>query len=83
MATILIVEDEKDLVQVLMERLESYGYDVDAAFDALQAMMKLNKSKPDLVLLDIAMPAGGGLQVLRNIRMNVKWFSLPVIIMTG
>jgi len=83
MAKILIVEDEKDMVQVMMERLDSYGHDVDVAFDALQAMMKLSKYKPDLVLLDISMPAGGGLQVLRNIRMNIRLFALPVIIMTG
>jgi len=83
MAKILIVEDEKDLVQVIMERLDSCGHDVDVAFDALQAMMKLSKYKPDLVLLDISMPAGGGLQVLRNIRMNIRLFALQVIVMTG
>jgi CheY-like chemotaxis protein len=80
---ILIVEDERDLVQLVMARLESLGYDIDVAFDALQAMMRLNKSKPDLVLLDISMPAGGGLQVLKNIRLNVKLFNIPVIVVTG
>ena len=82
-AKILIVEDERDLVQLVMARLESLGYEVDVAFDALQAMMRLNKSRPDLVILDISMPAGGGLQVLKNIRLNVRLFNMPVIVVTG
>lgn len=80
---ILIVEDEKDWVQMLMARLESCGYEVSAALDGMQAMMQLNKNRPDLVLLDINMPAGGGLMVLKNLRQNMKLFRIPVIIMSG
>jgi DNA-binding response OmpR family regulator len=61
----------------------SCGYDVDAALDGMQAMMQLNKFKPHLVLLDISMPAGGGLTVLKNIRQNMKLFNTPVIILSA
>lgn len=80
---ILIVDDEKDWVQMLITRLEHEGYEIDAAFDAVQATMQAFQVKPDLVLLDIMMPAGGGLGTLKNIRANVKTFSMPVIIMTA
>ena len=80
---ILVVDDEKDWVQMLITRLEHEGYEIDAAFDAVQATMQAFQVKPDLMLLDIMMPAGGGLAVLKNIRANVKTYSMPVIIMTA
>jgi len=80
---ILVVDDEKDWVHMLITRLEHEGYEIDAAFDAIQATMQVFGLKPDLMLLDIMMPAGGGLTVLENIRANVKTFTLPVIIMTA
>jgi len=80
---ILIVDDEKDWVQMLITRLEHEGYHIDVAFDAVQATMQTFQAKPDLMLLDIMMPAGGGLGALANIRANAKTFSMPVIIMTA
>ena len=80
---ILIVDDEKDWVQMLAMRLEHAGYQVEVAFDAVQAVMQVVKVKPDLMLLDIMMPAGGGLEALKNIRANVKTFSIPTIVMTA
>ena len=56
---------------------------MDIAFDAVQATMQTFRAKPDLMLLDIMMPAGGGFAVLKHVRANVKTFSLPVIIMTA
>jgi DNA-binding response OmpR family regulator len=80
---ILIVDDEKDWVQMLIKRLEHEGYQIDVAFDAVQATMQTFQAKPDLMLLDIMMPAGGGLEALKNIRANVKAFSIPVIVLTA
>jgi DNA-binding response OmpR family regulator len=64
-------------------RLEHAGYQVEAAFDAIQAIAQTIDLKPDLVLLDIIMPAGGGIGVLENLRVNVKTFNIPVIALTG
>jgi len=77
------VDDEKDWVQLLAMRLLSEGYEIDYAFDALYAVTKAVKLKPDLLLLDIMMPAGGGINALKNIRRNVKTFALPIIIVTA
>ncbi len=77
------MDDEKDWVQLLAMRLLSEGYEIDYAFDALYAVTKAVKLKPDLLLLDIMMPAGGGINALKNIRRNVKTFALPIIIVTA
>jgi DNA-binding response OmpR family regulator len=79
---ILVVDDEQDWVDLLSMRLKSEGYDVEVALDGLQGMMQISKVNPDLVLLDIMMPAGGGLNVLKNVRMNEKTVKLPVIVIT-
>jgi DNA-binding response OmpR family regulator len=80
---ILIVDDEKDWTQMLAMRLKHTGYLIDVAFDALQAVMQVIQLKPDLMILDIMLPAGSGLEVLNNIRTNAKTFSIPVIVLTA
>ena len=80
---ILIADDEKDWIQMLSMRLEHEGYKTEAAFDAMQALMQGMREKPDPMLLDIMMPAGGGLEALKNIRASDKTFSMPVIVITA
>jgi CheY-like chemotaxis protein len=81
--TILIIDDDKDWVRMISMRLQREGYQVEAAFDATQAVSQALKLKPDLVLLDIMMPAGGGIGVLDNLRRNVNTFKIPVIALTA
>lgn len=80
---ILIVDDERDWVEMLSIRLGHSGYQVEVAFDGLQAVTQAVELKPDLILLDIMMPAGGGLGALKNIRLSTKTFSIPVIVVTA
>jgi DNA-binding response OmpR family regulator len=80
---ILIADDEKDWIQMLAMRLGHEGYQTEAAFDTVQTMTQAVQLKPDLILLDIMMPAGGGLEALKNIRASVKTFSIPVIVLTA
>jgi DNA-binding response OmpR family regulator len=81
--TILIIDDDPDWVRMVSMRLQRNGYQVEAAFDAIQAVSQTVKLKPDLVLLDIMLPAGSGVGVLKNLRENVKTFNIPVIVLTG
>ncbi len=81
--TILIIDDDNDWVRVISMRLQREGYQVEAAFDAVNAVSQTIKLKPDLVLLDIRMPAGDGLGVLEKLRANVNTFNIPVIALTG
>ena len=80
---ILIVDDEKVWVKMLAMSLEHEGYQIEVAFDAIQATAQAFQLKPDLILLDIMMPAGGGLAALKNIRANVKTFSILVIVLSA
>lgn len=80
--TILIIDDDPDWVQMISIRLQHEGYQVKVAFDAVNAVSQAIKLKPDLILLDIMMPAGDGIGVLEKLRENVNTFNIPVIALT-
>ncbi|MEO8105190.1 MAG: response regulator [Candidatus Saccharibacteria bacterium] len=66
MANILIVEDDKDLNNAYTIILNKEGYQVESAFDGQEALDKLSKFKPQLILLDLLMPIMGGLEFLKQ-----------------
>jgi DNA-binding response OmpR family regulator len=80
---ILIVDDERDIVKGLMIRLQGAGYDVVTAFDGAQGVFMAHKEKPDLILLDIRMPAGNGFSVAQRLKRSIHTFTIPVIFLTG
>lgn len=80
---ILIVDDERDIVKALMIRLQGAGYDVVTAFDGAQGVFMAHKEKPDLILLDIRMPAGNGFSVAQRLKRSIHTFTIPVIFLTG
>jgi len=80
---ILVVDDEPDLVRALGMRLSSRGYEVMAAYDGVQAMSCIQKERPDLVLLDIHLPAGDGYKICERIRRNPETWRMPVIAITA
>ncbi len=80
---ILIIDDEREMVEELKEILESKGYCTDAAFDGEEAVERFKDSEQDigLVLLDVKIPKMNGIEVYRKIRkINAN---VPVIIVTG
>src|SRR4030042_6507197 len=80
---ILIVDDERDIVKVLVIRLESSGYEVISAFDGAQGVFMAHKENPDLIILDIRMPAGDGFSVAEKLKESTDTFTIPVIFLTG
>jgi DNA-binding response OmpR family regulator len=80
---ILIVDDERDIVKGLMIRLQGAGYDVVTAFDGAQGVFMAHKEKPDLIILDIRMPAGDGFSVAQRLKRSIHTFTIPVIFLTG
>lgn len=74
---ILLVEDEKDLRTLFQEGLQEEGYDIVLAKDGDEALQKIEKAQPDLVLLDIVMPGLDGIQTLSMIK--AKYRFMPVI----
>jgi len=83
MSKILIVEDEVDIAKVLKKRLTENGFEVIAASDGYEGTKLAHKEKPDLVILDLLMPVGGGMSVLKNIRMSGEIMEIPVVVLTG
>jgi len=80
---ILIVEDEKELMLGLATLFKSQGYLIIAAYDSLFGISSAHKEKPDLIILDLGLPAGGGLYVLENLKNSVETFDIPVLVLTA
>ena len=83
MAKILVVEDEIDIAKIISMRLVSQGYDVVVANDGMQAVALAHSEKPDLIILDIMLPAGRGDSVLDNLKMAAITSIIPVIVLTA
>lgn len=78
---ILLAEDERDLNQIIMQKLTSDGYVVDCCYDGEEALDYLRCADYDAVILDIMMPKKDGLEVLRTLRQSGK--STPVLFLTA
>ncbi|GAI55832.1 unnamed protein product [marine sediment metagenome] len=83
MSKILVVEDEHDIVEVIQMGLEKEGYEVDTAYDGVEALEKIKLNKPDLIVLDIMLPKLDGYSVNLKLKENPKTESIPVIVITG
>jgi DNA-binding response OmpR family regulator len=81
--TILVVDDEREWIQMLSMRMTRGGYRIEASFDAVQAVGRAVQLRPSLIMLDIMMPGGGGLVALKNIRENARVFGVPVIVVSA
>ncbi len=80
---ILVVDDDSDLLLLISRKLTQAGHQVLTALDATQAVRQANKEAPDLILLDIRLPAGGGIGVLKTLKSSSKTMQIPVIAMTA
>lgn len=79
---ILVVDDEKYVVELIRDILESAGYKVVPAYSAKEALEKVYTESPDLILLDILMPRVDGYQVCREIREDLLLANIPIIMLT-
>ena len=80
---VLVVDDHEDNVELLRVRLEAWGYEVDTAQDGKQALERVQASPPDLILLDVMMPAVDGNEVARRIKHNPALPFIPIIMQTA
>jgi DNA-binding response OmpR family regulator len=77
---ILVVDDEKKIIQITSDYLEAAGYSVLTADDGISALRVVDESHPDLVILDLGLPGMDGLDVCRELR---KISDVPIIILTA
>jgi len=80
---ILLVDDEPDLLKVLKKRIETAGYDVLTSSSGEVALEVLEKTIPDLILLDIMMPGIGGIETCNRIKGNRYTSMIPIIFLTA
>jgi two-component system KDP operon response regulator KdpE len=81
--TILIVDDDKDLLLALSVRLASHGYQILRAPDAATAILKAAQDKPDLILLDLGLPDGNGFLVMDIVKQISSAANIPVIVVSA
>ncbi|KGR86799.1 response regulator YycF [Lysinibacillus odysseyi] len=78
--TILVVDDEKPIADILQFNLIKEGYTVICAYDGEEALVRVEEQQPDLMLLDIMLPKRDGMEVCREIR---KKYDFPIIMLTA
>lgn len=83
MATILSIEDNPELQELIAVTLRSAGHEVHRAEDGKKGYELAVKLKPDLILLDMMMPSLNGLQVITMLKSNPELKAVPVIVMTA
>jgi len=81
--TILVADDDRGLVLFLSRHLIKRGFEVVGAYDAMQASNVAMRQPIGAVILDIQMPAGTGLEVLKRMRSNPRSSVIPVIVLSG
>ncbi len=80
---ILVVDDEKDIIQIVKYNLELNGYEVEIAENGVDAIIKAKSFKPDLILLDIMMPHKDGIQTCIELRANSEYDDTLIIFLTA
>lgn len=81
--SVLVVDDEPNIVLSLQFLMKKAGYDVRVARDGEEALAEIAKARPDLVLLDVMMPKRDGFDVCQTIRSNPEWAHIRIAMLTA
>lgn len=83
MKRILIIEDDRDIVELVRYNLANEGFQINAAFDGTSGLAALKKTPPDLLLLDLMLPKMSGLDICREVRKDESMNRLPILMLTA
>ena len=81
--TVLVVDDEVNIVTSLEYVMKAAGFDVATAYDGEEALTKIAEIVPDLVILDVMMPKLDGFEVCEKVRANPLWESVSIVMLTA
>jgi len=81
--TIMIVDDNPDIVTIVKTILEGKGYVVQTAYSGMEVFSRLEEKKPDLIILDVMLPQMDGLEVLTRLKGTADSSPIPVILLTA
>ena len=80
---ILLIEDDKDTIRAMAVRFKAKGYQLAVANDAISALSLARKEKPDLIVLDLGLPAGDGFMVMQRLKANYDLMLVPIIVVSA
>ncbi len=80
---VLVVDDEKDLVELISFNLQRNGYDVLVAYSGTEAMEVALRERPELIILDLMLPGMDGTEVCRRLKADAKTSHVPIIMLTA
>jgi len=80
---VLLVEDDRDIRQMMAELLEDEGYECIVAEDGRAALDVLSRQTPSLLLIDLLMPIMNGIELITRLRDDPRWSDLPMVVMTA
>src|SRR5882757_10667374 len=83
MKRVLLIEDDRDIVELVRYNLEREGFQVAAANDGATGLVQLRKTPPDMLLLDLMLPKLSGLEICRDIRRDQTLNRLPILMLTA
>ncbi|MCR4337096.1 MAG: response regulator transcription factor [Candidatus Omnitrophica bacterium] len=83
MKKVLIIDDEADLVELLKARLEQHQYEISTAFNGEEGFQVLEKVRPDLIILDVAMPKVDGYMFVQQFKQRENLQGIPILILTA
>ena len=80
---ILFADDDANLMEVLLLRFKTAGFETVGAYDGEEALIKMRAEKPDLVVMDITMPKMNGYALVREMKSDADLKDIPVIVLSG
>jgi DNA-binding response OmpR family regulator len=80
---LLIADDDRTFCELLAAEMASAGWHVTIASDAMQTIMFALRGQPDIIVLDVQMPGGTGLEALKKLKASKKTAAIPVLVVTG
>jgi DNA-binding response OmpR family regulator len=82
-AKLLLVDDEPDILELLVLRLEAHGYNIITGQDGKEALDLIKKHRPDLIIMDVMMPPPDGFDVCKEIKNSEDYKDIPLILLTA
>lgn len=80
---VLIIDDDRDFTALASSHLRGAGYETLVAFDPVQGFMVAQRESPQVIVLDVNLPAGGGVPLLQKLRATARTNGIPVVVVTG
>jgi two-component system alkaline phosphatase synthesis response regulator PhoP len=80
---VLVVDDDRNAVKYLNVVLRDHGYDAVSAYDGNEALDKIERAKPDLIVLDVMMPKKTGFVLFRQLKADERYKDIPVLMLTA